>query len=507
MKIQYIISSIAVIAMLILSGCNPHPSVPETYTQENRQPRIFPDYKDVTIPCNIAPLNFAVKEGCDECVVRMTYNNEWQTYGKGYKVIIPEKEWKDILSVTKGGKIKVEVFTEKEGKWNAYKPFYITVAEEEIDPYISYRVIPPSYVAYEILSINQRNLTNFEEKEIYNNMIVSGEKDGQCINCHSYQNYRTSNMQFHMRQSYGGTMIVNDGKLKKVDMKSDSTLSAGVYPSWHPTEKLIAYSTNLTGQSFHTKNIAKIEVQDTRSDLILYDVEKNEISTICADKDELEVFPWWSPDGKWLYYSSAHFEYKDTIAEETEHIQRYAETKYDIYRRSFNTKTHTFGKRELVFSASAIDKSATLPRISPDGNYLLFAMGQYGCFHIWHRDADLYITDLRTLQTRKLENANSDQAESYHSWSSNGRWIIISSRRDDGNFTRPFIAYFDKTGHAHKAFELPQKDPDFYTYYLRSYNIPEFMVEPVKITPQEFASAAKADAVKANYVSKQTKHQ
>lgn len=499
MKIQNIIAIIAISLILILSGCTSHPSAPETFRKENREPKIYPDYKGVTIPYNIAPLNFAVKENSDHCIARITYGGKQQTYGKGYKILFPEKEWKEILASTKGKDIKVEIFAEKEGQWQAYSPFCIHVAEEEIDSYISYRVIPPSYVAYEKLSINQRNITNFEEKEIYNNMMVSNEKDGQCINCHSYQNYKTDNMQFHMRQSYGGTIIVNNGKLKKVDMKSDSTLSAGVYPAWHPTEKLIAYSTNLTGQSFHTKDVAKIEVQDTRSDLILYDVEKNEVSTICADEDEFEVFPTWSPDGKTLYYSSAHFEYKDTIAEETELIQRYKEVKYDIYRRSFDATTKTFGKRELVFSASSLNKSATLPRISPDGHYLLFTMGDHGCFHIWHPEADIYITDLKTMKTRKLENANSNKAESYHSWSSNGHWIIISSRRDDGNFTRPFIAYFDKNGHAHKAFEVPQKNPDFYTYYLYSYNIPEFMVEPVKTTPQEFASTAKSNAVKATY--------
>ncbi|MCM1311348.1 MAG: hypothetical protein NC206_06365 [Bacteroides sp.] len=501
-KIKNIITIAIAGIILFLSGCTSHPSIPDTSRNTNREPKIYPDYKGVTVPCNIAPLNFAVKENSDRCVAHITYGDKQQTYGKDYKIVIPEDEWKEMLAAAKGKSIEVEIFTEKDGEWQAYSPFRIYVAEEEIDPYISYRLIPPSYVAYEKLSINQRNLTNFEERVIYKNMIVSNEKDAQCINCHSYQNYKTDNMQFHMRQSYGGTMIVNDGKLRKIDMKSDSTLSAGVYPAWHPTEKLIAYSTNLTGQSFHTKDIAKIEVQDTKSDLILYDVEKNEISTICADEDEFEVFPTWSPDGKTLYYSSAHFEYRDTVAEETEQIQRYNEVKYDIYRRSFDVATKTFGNRELVYSASSQNKSATLPRISPDGRHLLFAMGNHGCFHIWHPESDIYLTDLKTMKTRKLENANSPKAESYHSWSSNGRWIIISSRRDDGNFTRPFIAYFDKTGHAHKAFEVPQKDPDFYTYFLYSYNIPEFMVEPVKTTPQEFASAAKANAVKATYKGK-----
>ena len=143
-------------------------------------------------------------------------------------------------------------------------------------------------------------------------------------------------------------------------------------------------------------------------------------------------------------------------------------------------------------------KSATLPRISPDGNYLLYGLGGWGCFHIWHPDADLYVTDLRTGEMRALEEANSPQAESYHSWSSNGRWILFATRRDDGNYSRLYISYFDESGKAHKAFELPQEDPDFYTNCLKSFNVPEFMVEPVSISSQEFASVAKKDAENVN---------
>lgn len=489
-------------AALIVCGCGSHPSEPRDYKTAVRLPYIYPDYRDVTVPCNIAPLNFAVGEGADECVAKFTYGGGELTYGDGDEVVIDEDEWKEMLSSSKGKDIQVTLYVRKDGEWTRFAPYNIHVANEEIDPYISYRIIAPSYVAYEDLSIRERNLTSFDERIIYSNMMLSKEDNGQCINCHSYQNYGTDNMQFHVRQGFGGTVIVHNGKAHKVDLKTAETLSSGVYPSWHPTLPYIAYSTNKTGQSFHTRSIAKIEVQDTESDLILYDIDNNEVSTISAEPNELEVYPWWAPDGKTLYYASAYFEYKDTVAHETEAINRYQKIKYDIYRRSFNSKDKTFGPRELVYSASGIGKSATLPRISPDGKYLLFSMGNWGCFHIWHPESDLYLTDLTTKETRKLEGVNSGRAESYHSWSSNGRWIMFSSRRDDGNYTRLYFAYFDKNGKAHKAFELPQEDPKFYTFFLKSYNIPEFMKESVKITPREFAGAISKDAVKATYVER-----
>ena len=104
---------------------------------------------------------------------------------------------------------------------------------------------------------------------------------------------------------------------------------------------------------------------------------------------------------------------------------------------------------------------------------------------------------------RPMDEINSADTESYHSWSSNGRWVIFSSRRDDGGYTRPFIAHIDADGRGSKPFELPQADPDYHRQFMKSYNIPEFMKGPVDVKPQDFARLLKnsnGDAVK--YVGK-----
>ena len=486
-------------ALLVCAACSPKaPVAPADYGAVGEKPRIYPDYTDVVVPCNIAPLVFRVDEEGDGFVTRFSAGGKELVCG-GHEVAPAMDEWRSLLSQAAGGDVNVEVYALSAGEWKKYEPFVITVSADTIDRYISYRLIPPSYVAYEKLTISQRDLTTFDESVIYCNQLVSSEPDGQCINCHAYKNYRTDNMQFHVRQHLGGTVFVHDGELKKVNLKTDSTISAGVYPFFNPKYDVVAYSVNNTGQVFHTKNPNKVEVQDQASDVIIYDPVREIVSHVAKDPDCLEVFPAWSPDGEMLYYCSAYFPKRNDIPHVENMIRNYKDVKYDILRRPWNPQTGEFGAVDTVFAASALGKSATFPRVSPCGRYLLFALAEYGCFHIWHKDADLYILELATGECWPLDAANSEFPESYHAWNSTGKWILFASRRDDTNYSRLYIAHINDDGTSSKAFLLPQKESEYYDFFDRSFNVPEFMVEPVSITPHEFVELIKGDAVNVKY--------
>ena len=479
------------------------PKIPAAYTDSDALPRIYPDYREVTIPVNIAPLTFELDEEADEMVARYKVGDQ--------EIVCADKmqpdmdDWRSMIDKAKGGAISVDVYVRRGEQWTHCKPFNIYVSPDSIDSYLSYRLIPPSFVSYEALTISQRCLENYDESVIYDNMLCGFEKEGQCINCHHYQQYNPERMQFHARQKSGGTVIAYDGKLKKVNMKNDSILSAGVYPAWHPWLNLIVYSTDKTHQNFHTTHSDKIEVYDAASDIIAYDVEKGEVTNLENDTTEFEVFPAWAPDGRTLYYCSAHFDRDSSVSRISDVINRYQELKYNIYKKSFDPDTRQFGPHELVFSADSLDKSAVLPRISPDGRFLVFTLATYGYFHIWHHDADLWMMDLQTGACGPMKEVNSSDTESYHTWSSNGRWLVVSSRRDDGTFTRPFFAHIDKDGKCSKPFELPQADPDYHRQFLRCYNIPEFMKGPVTISPQTFADLLKGEGEPVKYVGKLSK--
>lgn len=471
---------LALSAAILLCGCS---GFTGDAVPAGTELQTVPDIRDVTVPSNIAPPNFTV---VTESPCRTVFRSgDYSCSVRGRKVSVPRRKWRKLTS---GSTVSVTVYTADEGGWSMQEPFAIHIGEP-VDRYVTYRLIPPAYQSYGTIRIEQRDLTSFRTRLVYSNDLVQDHERQQCVNCHHFRNHDAGNMQFHTRQYKGGTVILKDGRLKKVDLKTDSTLSAGVYPAWHPTDAdLIAYSVNSTTQNFHTVHPNRIEVMDLASDLILYDIGSDSISIIESDPDEFECFPAWAPDGKTLYYVSAHFHVPDSVDRADYIYAHYSDFHYDLYRKPFDPETRTWGKSVKVIDAASANCSITLPRVSPDGRYLLFTMARYGVFHIWHKDADLYMADLEGNRIRPLKEINSREVESYHSWSSGGRWMIFCSRRYDGNHTRLYLTCLNPDGTFTKPFLLPQRNPETDNGILLSYSIPEFTTGPVPATAHGLAS-------------------
>ena len=489
--------SVAVAVLLSLTGCAINP--PQEFQQKEESPVIYPDYSGITLPHNIAPMNFQIEEDGEQFIAVASAPKGEQLIASGKTIQWNLKEWHKLLDGNRGDTLSIDIYVQKEGTWNRYRTIKNLIAQEAIDPYLSYRLIEPLYVFYENMSLCQRDLTCFDERTLVNNGRPVEEERGRCVNCHAYQDYnRGGNMQFHVRGYKGGSLLATEDGVRKVDLKSEKSPFDGVYPAWHPTLPLIAYSTNSTRQHFHSKDRQKVEVMDLASGLILYDTKNNRVKTISDKPDELETFPAWSPDGRTLYYVSAR--YPEGVPMEKDSLfNHYQEFHYDIFRKTFDPESRTFSATaDTVLAASRQGKSATFPRVSPDGKYLLFTMGDYGTFHIWHHDSDLYLMDLASGETRPLNEANSTSTDSYHSWSSDGSWIVFSSRRDDGSYTRPYICHF-KDGQASKPFIMPQESPTYYKELFKSYNVPEFMVKPVSISRKDWQQAIEAPARRATY--------
>ncbi len=444
---------------------------PEGASQIDEEATIFPDYKDVTVPANIAPLNFSV---LGEKKAVLLAGDKVIKSRRGVFRFSPGK-WRKLLeSCTDGGAIEMTVFTKKDGKWQSYRPFSIHVSQDRIDPWFSYRLIPPGYQGWQEMGIYQRNLETYSEKAILTNNLTGGN----CMNCHTYRNGDPSKMVFHARATFGGTVMVSDGKVEKLNTQTDSTISALVYPYWHPSGEYVAFSVNKTLQAFYNHDPNRIEVYDQASDVVVYNVNTHEIawSPLTKSEDRFETFPTFSPDGKWLYFCSAQ-----AVSPMPD---KHREVRYGLYRIAFNEENMAFGDSlKCVYDAPAEGYSVSFPRISPDGRFLCFTRHGYGNFSIWHKDADLWLVDLKDGSVRPMGNVNSDDVDSFHTWSADGRWMVFSSRRDDGLYTKPYFTHVDSEGNATKPFLLPQKDPaKYYKRLMKSYNLPAFTTDKVSVS-------------------------
>lgn len=483
-------------ATLFLTACGVR--VPDTNVVDSQSPlAMSPDYSGVMIPPNIAPLNFRIDVKGLDYVTVVEGEEKGRLVTGGETVRFDIKKWHALLDDNKGKKLNYSVYVKgDDNKWTRYR-FSNEVSVDSIDSYFSYRLIEPSFVQYGALTINQRNLSNFDEAVIFSNAFPCDERRGFCINCHVPRNqFRDGRSQFHVRRFNGGTVIIEGDDVKKVNLKTDSTLSAGVYPAWHPELDLLAYSVNETHQRFFGNDRQKVEVIDGESGIILYDIKRNVVKKIIDDPDVLETFPAWSPDGRTLYYSAAR--YPDGVDAKTIDM-KYDSVRYDILALRFNPDDMSFSGPDTIVHATSRDKSALLPRVSPDGKFLLYCEASQGTFHIWHKDSDLFMKSLVTGETIPLSRANSGDTDSYHSWASNSRWILFSSRRDDGSYTRPYIAHVSADGVDAKAFVVPQENPDYYLSLMKSFNVPEFLVEPVRVPREKILRAVTNEPVQATF--------
>jgi Tol biopolymer transport system component len=448
----------------------------------DRDIRIYPDYPETIIPRNICPFNFRIDTEGDVFRVRFVAGTDSFEVKSVKKITIPSQKWKNLLNNHPGERLIVKFFVKTGSTCLQYRDKQFFIADEPIDAYLVYRLIEPGYELWSKMGIYQRSLEDFAEKPV----LLNTQTERNCINCHSFCRNRPENMLFHLRTTYGGTMFVKDGTVKKVDTKSPGEISAGVYPRWHPDGRYVAFSVNSTHQSFHTANENVLEVYDKKSDLILFDTETGRIITdnIIHRADRFETFPEWSPDGCYLYFCSAAVQ---------EMPKKFDSLRYDLLRVAFDPETCRFGTQiDTLISSEILKKSVAFPRISPDGKCIAVCLTAYGTFPIWHHDNDIYLLDPETRELIPAQAINSDQSDSYHSWSSNGRWFVFSSRRIGSLYTRLFIAYFDRNGYFHKPFLLPQKDPEYYDFSMKSYNVPELIVDKIKVSSHEFEKAAKS---------------
>ncbi len=473
MKHLFFSLSLCASVFLVLScGSNPeHPTIVD------KLPAIYPDYIGVTIPADIAPLNFNfADEAIDRMDVTVKGDKGGELHVSGEWADFDIDEWHALTEQNQGGKLTVTVCTEKDGQWTQYKDFDIFVSEVRLDDWgLTYRRIKPGYEVGGDIGIYQRELGSFDEYAIITETVVPG----RCFNCHTANRTNPNRLTMQMRGEGGGTMIQKDGHQMWVETKTDSTKAAGSYSYWHPQGDYVALAVNSVHQAFFTGTGQRIEVYHMFSNVEVLDTRTNElILSPLLQTDDLEIFPAFSHDGKWLYYSTS---------KPCRVPAEYEKVKCSLCRIAFDAEKGVFGETvDTLLNGLATDKSYVLARPSYDGRWLMYCASSRGNFPVSQNDADLWLMDLKTGESRELKELNTPQSESYHNWSENSRWLVFSSKREDGMYTKLYLATIDEQGRVSKPFLLPQRHPrKFYREMMDAYNCPDFTKSKVELDAHE----------------------
>lgn len=460
------------VCLIIVFGCSERP---KDVRQSDQLPAIFPDYVGVTIPVGIAPLNFTMGSedfDCMDVIVKGAKGGE--LHANGEEACFDIDEWHELVEQNKGSELTVTVCQLKQGVWTQYKDFSIHVSPYALDEWgVTYRRIAPGYEVYSHMGLYQRDLSSFDEDAI----IVNTQAPGMCVNCHTSNRTNPDRFVFHVRGEHGATMIQRDVNREWLQAKNELLGGSMVYPYWHPNGKYCAFSTNQTRQGFHitldpkqpATNQNRIEVFDLSSDIFVYNVETHETlrDSLVMTPDWSENVPVFSPDGRTLYYMTCL---------QKEYPMDFREEKYNLCKIDFDPDKGRFGNKvDTLFNAVARGKSLTWPRPSYDGKYLLFTLMDYGYFSIWHEESEQWLLNLETGEARAIDEINSPRADSYHNWNVNSHWVVFTSRRGDGLYSRLYFASVDDQGHFTKPFLLPQRHPRQYEERsVYSFNTPDF---------------------------------
>ena len=435
---------------------------------------IWPDYKEVTIPANIAPLNFryAMK---DLRRAKTTFTlGERSVTLKGREVEWRLGAWKAFISDAAGQTVTVSAEAVVAGQpvrdeWSFY------VSEDAIDGWLTYRLIEPSYQMFNEVSIMERNIENFDETVICDHRVT----DNSCMNCHVHGQQRGDYSLYYIRGAGGGSILNRDGELRKLTLNAPGMLSGTVYGELHPSGRFGVFSTNIILPSFHAMAGNRMEVYDTASDLTVADFDSNVMINLphLARPDKFETFPCFSADGSAVFWC---------VADSLQVPEALERLRYDLVRADFDAATGRIGEQiDTVWSAQAHNGSACHPKASPDGRWLLFTAADYGTFPLFHTESTLNLVDLQTGAVRPLDEIKGDKSDTYHSWSSNSRWFVFASKRGDGTYGKPYFCHLDADGRTTKPFVLPQKSARFYVYNLKSFNIPDLASSSTGMTVRD----------------------
>jgi hypothetical protein len=338
--------------------------------------------------------------------------------------------------------------------------------------------MPVIYNHYRDIRILQHDLETGRESPVFAFPACSPG----CVNCHTFLDNRPGafSMQYRHTEFGNATIFAAGADAQAVPLKFG-------YGSWHPSGALVTYSVNTVRQCFHSSREEVRDHFDLKSHIVTFRVREQQadVPPWSADSASMETWPAWSADGRHLYYAASPVPWRNDGIFPPRELEQ---ARYSLMRAPYDAATGAWGAPDTLLSSSRTGMSITMPRCSPDGRFLLFCMHDWGTSPHLRKNSDLWLMDLRTGEYAKPP-VNSEFAESWHSWSSNSRWIAFSSKRMGGLLTRIYLSYVDSAGVAHKPFVMPRPDPGFYQSHVNVCNTPELVRGAIGIRQQPLLDA------------------
>jgi tetratricopeptide (TPR) repeat protein len=201
----------------------------------------------------------------------------------------------------------------------------------------------------------------------------------------------------------------------------------------------------------------------------------------------VQTNPSWSPNGKYIVFAQSPVYHLKNLRDKSKAILTPEECSefltdakqftYDLYRIPFNEGKG--GKAKPLAGASNNGKSNFFARYSPNGKWIVYCQAK--SFMLLQPDSKLNIMPAEGGKPR-LMRCNTNCMNSWHSWSSNSRWLVFASK-GNSPFTQLFLTHVDDQGNDAPAVVL-----DNLTAPDRAANIPEFVYTDPKaierIAPQ-----------------------
>jgi tetratricopeptide (TPR) repeat protein len=213
--------------------------------------------------------------------------------------------------------------------------------------------------------------------------------------------------------------------------------------------------------------------------LVVYDRETKTFKALpgADDPQYVQSNAVWSPDGKEIMFARSKAYHAERISQQNsalvdekdvpEFTREKQPFRYDLYRIPFNDGKG--GKAEPVRGASADGMSNFFPKYSPDGKWIVFCKAK--SYMLLQPDSELWIVPAKGGEARRLR-YNTPRMNSWHSWSSNSRWLVFSSKVN-GPYTQLFLTHIDEHGN-----DSPPVLLERFTSPDRAANIPEFVKLP-----------------------------